>query len=367
MPTDPPPSHRLLSHPSRGRSGAAVRGDGGQAEGGGSLLKRGWLYQGERFPLVKHGLLIAIFSGAAVGYGASLSGTVPRPSAALVAGLSTLGFFWQMRVADEFKDFADDAQYRPYRPVPRGLVTLRELALAGLISAALQVLLALWMDPRLLGLLGGVWAYFGLMCREFFVRDWLKAHPVVYVLSHMVLVPLIGAYAIATQTLPTAGTVLPEGGLPFLLACFCNGLVIELGRKIRLPAAEEPGVQTYSALWGLPMAVRLWLGAVGATALLTLGAAGSINALGIGVPILAPLLGWIGFKVWPFLGRRAWSSDCLALASESLRPEALPPEGHEGEGRHQDVLDRLTAMWTLGVYLSLGWLPWLLGNPILKP
>jgi hypothetical protein len=34
-------------------------------------LKRLWIYQNERFPLAKHGLLIAIFSGAAVGDGAS--------------------------------------------------------------------------------------------------------------------------------------------------------------------------------------------------------------------------------------------------------------------------------------------------------
>ena len=32
--------------------------------------------------------------------------------------------FLQLRIADEFKDFDEDSRYRPYRPVPRGLVTL---------------------------------------------------------------------------------------------------------------------------------------------------------------------------------------------------------------------------------------------------
>lgn len=180
-----------------------------------SLLKRLWTYQKERFPLFKHGFLIAIFSGAAVAYGASLSDTLPAFPSVFVAFLSTFGFFWQMRVADEFKDLADDAQYRPYRPVPRGLVSLRELAILGLISAAIQASLALWLEPALLGFLICIWAYFGLMCKEFFVRDWLKAHPVAYVFSHMVIVPLIGGYAVAAQTIPNAETLNLSSLFPF--------------------------------------------------------------------------------------------------------------------------------------------------------
>ncbi len=324
-----------------------------------SLLKRAWIYQKERFPLVKHGLLIAIFSGAAVGYGANLSHSRPTLNSAFVAFFSTFAFFWQMRVADEFKDLADDAQYRPYRPVPRGLVSLRELAILGLISATVQAGLALWLAPSLLGLLVSIWAYFGLMCKEFCVRYWLRAHPIAYVLSHMVIVPLIGGYAVATQTVPKTGIIFSWGILPFLLTCFCNGLVIELGRKIRLPAGEEPGVETYSALWGLPRATQLWLGAVMLTAIFSLGAAWSINSLAIVAPIVFALLGWISFKIWPWLGQ-------FSIA-QSPPPSALTPlsgEERSVEKRQKthDLLDTPTAIWTLGVYLSLGWLPWLLGG-----
>lgn len=321
------------------------------------LVRRVWIYQGERFPIVKHGLLIAIFSGAAVGYGASLTTTLPALSSACVAFLSTFAFFWQMRVADEFKDIDDDVQYRPYRPVPRGLISLRELAILGVASAAVQASLALWLAPALLGYLLGIWVYFGLMCKEFFVRDWLKAHPVAYVFSHMMIVPLIGGYAVAAQTIPTTGTVLYPSLLPFLATCFFNGLVIELGRKIRLPAGEEIGVETYSALWGLPTAVRLWLGSVLVTAIFSLWGAWYIHALAIVVPILAALAGWIGIQAWPWLGR----------FSAHQRPQSSPPipqeKGQPEVGQKMyDILDTPTAIWTLGVYLSLGWLPWILGR-----
>ena len=48
-------------------------------------------------------------------------------------------FFLQLRIADEFKDFEEDSRYRPYRPVPRGLVRLRELGWLGAAAACLQL------------------------------------------------------------------------------------------------------------------------------------------------------------------------------------------------------------------------------------
>ncbi len=356
MPSDPPPSRPFPGETDHGHGAPLFPNKKDKQAGDQPWLRRLWIYQNERFPLAKHGLLIAIFSGAAVGYGARLTDTRPSLVSALVAFFSTFGFFWQMRVADEFKDLADDLQYRPYRPVPRGLVRLSELAVLGVISAVLQLLLALWLAPPLFGLLAIIWAYFGLMCREFFVRPWLKAHPVAYVLSHMVIVPLIGGYAVATQTLPQAGLLVPGGLTPFLLTCFCNGLVIELGRKIRLPAGEEPGVETYSALWGLAGAVRLWLGAVVLTAAFALGAAWPINALGLGLPLWAALLGWMGVKAWPFLGQPTL---------DPLPPLAPLPQAETAVAPRQrthEVLDTPTAVWTLGIYLGLGWLPGWLGG-----
>ena len=42
--------------------------------------------------------------------------------------------FLMVRIVDEFKDYEEDSKYRPYRPVPRGLVTLKELKLSGFIK-----------------------------------------------------------------------------------------------------------------------------------------------------------------------------------------------------------------------------------------
>ena len=212
-------------------------------------MNRWWVYQRERFPLAAHGPLIAAFSASAVSYSALLRGDGARPAAgsfAVAFGVS-LGSFALLRIADEFKDAEEDARFRPYRPVPRGLVTLRELGRVGLGIGGLQLALALPIGWPLAGLLAVTWAYFALMSVEFFARAWLKARPVVYLFSHMLIMPLIDWFATGCDWV-RAGGGMPEGLFWFLAASFCNGVVIEIGRKIRAPEQEEKGVETCKAL-----------------------------------------------------------------------------------------------------------------------
>src|SRR2546430_12635765 len=93
---------------------------------------------------------------SAVSYSALLRGrSAVEPAAALTAFVTAFLFFLQLRIADEFKDFEEDSRYRPYRPVPRGLVGLRELAWVGVGTAVVQLRLALWLEAALALLLAG--------------------------------------------------------------------------------------------------------------------------------------------------------------------------------------------------------------------
>ncbi len=297
-------------------------------------LQRWWLYQRERFPVGKHGLLVAIFSSAAVCHSALLRQAQPEPASLLVAFGVSFGFFLQLRIADEFKDYEDDCRYRPYRPVPRGLIRRRELAgLAGL-TLVLQLGLSLSLGIQLAIALAAVWLYLAAMSLEFGCRDWLKAHLAVYMLSHLAIVPLIAFYGTACDWL-AAGVPPPAGLLWFGLASAANGAVIEFGRKIRAPADEEPGVETYSARWGGRRAVAIWWGAFLAGAGLVLLAARQINSLAIAGPVVAGLLLAASLAAWRF-------------RQQPTRSRATR-------------LETLAALWTLAAYLGLGPLP-LLGQ-----
>jgi hypothetical protein len=135
------------------------------------------------------------------------------------------------------------------------------------------------------------WAFMGLMAFEFFVQRWLKARPLAYMLSHAPVTGLIQVQASAwvwTDSMP--------GGVLWLALCATAvGIMLELGRKIRAPENEEPGVDTYSAAWGVPHAVAAWLLAGATAATLTL-----ISSFGwfsvIGLSLLGASSLWLGLR-----------------------------------------------------------------------
>ncbi|HUF62334.1 MAG TPA: UbiA family prenyltransferase [Verrucomicrobiales bacterium] len=295
-------------------------------------MKRWWIYQKERFPLLAHGPLIAAFSACAVSF-SSLIGNAPAPGweMYLTAFVVCLLLFLQLRIADEFKDAEEDARWRPYRPVPRGLVKLSELRLVFILAAGAQLGLVLWLDLRLLWVLGIAWTYLALMSVEFFARDWLKARPVVYLVSHMGIMPLVDFFGTACEWLPRAGTA-PDGLEWFLAASFFNGIVIEVGRKLRQHADEEEGVETYSKLWGRAGASAVWLAMLAMTLLCAVMAAKAIH-------FIAPVA----------IGLGAMLALAIVVILRYLRC-ALSGKS----------IEAVSGVWTLALYLLLGLVPlWL--------
>jgi len=248
-----------------------------------SPRSRWWTYQAERFPLAKHGPVIAFFSYSAVCFsrllrtGDEADFAMPGPGIGLAAFVCCLGFFAQLRIADEHKDAAEDARHRPYRPVPRGLVTLSELTRIGLAIAAVQALVTVLVRPELLLLLAITWTYLALMTREFFVRRWLTGRPILSMTSHMAIVPLIDLHATGFDWLAAADPPPVGGLLLFLATSYANGVVLELGRKIRAPEDEEPGVETYSALWGRRAAAWSLIAMMGVASACSIAAASRIG------------------------------------------------------------------------------------------
>src|SRR5438876_4874960 len=120
-----------------------------------TMANRWWTYQRERFPVFAHSPLIAAFSFSAVSYSALIRGVPQLPGwrSCVVAFASSFLFFLQLRIADEFKDFEEDSRFRPYRPVPRGLISLWALGWVWAGCIAIQVALALWLAPSLIVLL----------------------------------------------------------------------------------------------------------------------------------------------------------------------------------------------------------------------
>ena len=178
-------------------------------------------------------------------------------------------FFFQLRITDEFKDYEEDLKYRPYRPVQRGIISLKALGKIGIATIIIQIILAHVINPKLIYFMLLVWIYMFLMTKEFFIKNWLTERILIYALSHVVIMIFITlvilkgtGYILESHFLETLYLSLEKyeknifiGLIPLFALNYLNGIVLEIGRKTRKANEEEYGVQTYSKLWGRKKAV----------------------------------------------------------------------------------------------------------------
>src|SRR6185295_7633007 len=149
-------------------------------------------YLRERFPLLKHGILIVAYYSSNQFLARAL--TQPgRPMhydvSTLLGALTLLGFFFHLRVFDEHKDYAEDSRHYPHRVLQSGLVTLRHLKILGALAIALQVTCAALRGPGALAGWALAFAFSFLMLQEFFAREWLKERFLVYAVTHLLVMP----------------------------------------------------------------------------------------------------------------------------------------------------------------------------------
>ena len=212
-----------------------------------NFFKRWYTYQKERFPVVIYGLYIFSIVFAIFCYSNYIE-CVDKPNFILLIPMFVFAFlqFLMVRIVDEFKDYEDDSKYRPYRPVPRGLITLKELKVLFVICLLIQIALALVLNIQNLILLVLFWMFFFCFSKDFFIKKYLDEHILVTVLVDELLVALLGLYISTFVT----GTINPMMTI-ILIMVYLVSWIVEVARKVRCKEDEEKGVNTYTAVLGI--------------------------------------------------------------------------------------------------------------------
>jgi hypothetical protein len=285
----------------------------------------------ERFP-ARNALLFAVFYATAllVARAGTTSGAVSLAWSDLPGYLALWSFFLTLRIADEHKDFDADAVAHPERVLQRGLVTLRQLEVVGAAALLVQAAVSLATDGRV-GPVTTCWlitlAWCALMTREFFVREWLRRHLLVYAVSHMLVMPL-ATFWVATMAAPTA----VHSRAVWVLAAlsFLAGLAVEIARKIRPPELEHPLADSYTQALGVTAASAVLLGVVVATTAVALlltvivGTAGTGTIAGLGAALALSAAVLVVFRQRPTLraAKRAEAVVGMAALTTHLVPIA---------------------------------------------
>jgi 4-hydroxybenzoate polyprenyltransferase len=302
-----------------------------------------WIYQQERFPLVKNGLSMAIFSSSTVSHSLLLRSIWLPPDvdeinlsviqalgSVIIAFIVLFLFAVQLRVVGELRDYQDNSRFHPNYPVQRGLITLRELGIVAIAAGFVQLGLTVALNLPLVLLLVLVWGYLGLLSQNFFLPPALKLNLLLDRVISILVMPLIALYGTACDWL-TAGAAMPNGLFWFLAVSFFAGIAIEIGRNIRAPRDERPGEKTYTSLWGRQKAVMAWLGMTWLTFLATL-----LSGLYIHFALPIFLVQLLLLTVAVFIAWRFMSKPISDWAKK---------------------FELVSGVWAIAIYLALGIIP----------
>lgn len=199
----------------------------------------------ERLPVVPNFILAFGLMFSAVGLLGASSKTLP----AVFGAIALFAFVSELRFMDELKDVEKDVVANPDRPLPRGAISKEQvgslIAITGVLLVAFAAASGAIFTPTsgILLAISVIWLY--LMYKEFFVGDWLAAKPLLYAISHQIVIFPLCLFAVSLYN-PEAALGMKSLAFGFLiLSAFFS---FEVGRKLDPEAHEILG--TYLIAYG---------------------------------------------------------------------------------------------------------------------
>jgi 4-hydroxybenzoate polyprenyltransferase len=288
------------------------------------MSSRWSIYFKERFPLIPNFLVAMGITHTARILAEKNSAASSSSWTTVLAVTGGMLFLAQIRLMDEFKDFEKDRIAHPDRPLPRGLFTHAEfgnwITRFNAAMVLLSVLLGVLVNPvsGVLFALGTLYLY--LMFREFFMGDWLAKRPMLYAITHQLIIFPMGAFVYSCYQMQ----VLNEPGAfwfcMMLLGAFFG---FEVGRK--LDPHAHPILKTYLGQYGKNKTVFLLMGllAIATHASKQLGADVMLGPIYVMTLIATSLIWWAPSKfkwiegmVTLYLLLALWAVPILSLFSE---------------------------------------------------
>lgn len=212
-------------------------------------MKRFITYLNERSPLPALTFLSAGIAASPMAINQSFNWPI------FVLGIIVNNFlFIQMRLGDELKDFDTDKIINPTRPLPRGLFSPEEVLKLLKIFLCLLVwaglLISIFLSP--IGgfalILASVFSW--LMFKEFYISHTLDKSPMLYALTHQVIVFPLFAWPALTAN---PSFIENKTFLGWLIANFGASFTFEICRKLN-PSAHELA-KTYAHHYGRPSTI----------------------------------------------------------------------------------------------------------------
>ncbi len=212
----------------------------------------------ERFEPWSHLVMILVFVGAHI--------LVLNPVRSIFASslneiflvIGVVAFYFKLRLYDEVKDYELDVVINKSRPLPRGLLTHKDMyrGMFACIVIELICFSIMGLNSFVTALIAVIYSL--VMYKEFFIPEKIRPHLTTYALIHTVVTTLLSFAIFSFLSQQSLFNLLTEPTLvSFALANWLLFNIFEFGRKTFATSEERENVDTYSSLFGRVGAVML--------------------------------------------------------------------------------------------------------------
>lgn len=215
-----------------------------------NLIGRWLIFSRERFPLLRHVLLIVFYvaANALVGLCSVSLNIIPTYKIILCA-IAVLTIFLHLRIFDEVKDYKNDLVVHKDRPLARGLISVREAKQVALSLILFELCLAFLIGRAAFITASCTVVYSLIMYKEFFIGDWLRTKMATYALAHTLVSCWMSVFVFSAVTGLHFWRISKVFGM-FVLVNWMIFNIFEFGRKTFGKEEEEELVESYSKRLG---------------------------------------------------------------------------------------------------------------------
>lgn len=207
----------------------------------------------ERTPIASY--LLITMGPVASGYFLT---EAPRAHSAIWAFAGFFLFFLVLRMMDEYKDFEKDVLAHPGRPLPRGLIALPEFNKGIGIGVGLMIAFNGLLFLNGMKCAGSLYAlvvvHLWLMYKEFYLGEWLNNHPILYAVTHQLILVTLCLFCLSTYRVDETYHFSRLDWIYSLSVLFAF-FSYEVCRK--LDPEAHPVLKTYRYVYGLMGVLRI--------------------------------------------------------------------------------------------------------------
>lgn len=210
-----------------------------------------WIFAKERFHPVSHLAMILVFLLAHILVAHSLYPIDHNFLDYAILFLGVLAFYFKLRLYDEVKDYELDVVINKHRPLPRGLLTHKDMYKGMFLCIVIELLTFSRLGPISAGSMLVAVLYSLVMYKEFFIPEKIRPLLTTYALLHTIVTTLL-SFAIFSylSKLNLLQVIINPTFLSFALGNWMLFNIFEFGRKTFATSEERENVDTYSSLFG---------------------------------------------------------------------------------------------------------------------